>query len=440
MKFASLAGNRVAVWGSGTEGAAVLDSLAFDNEVTLVVDDPTARSAIELAAVHGIRIARVDELATMTVDVVVKSPGVPLRRPEIVDLKARGVRITSLLDLWLEAPRADLVVGVTGTKGKSTTAMLIADLVRASGRDVELAGNIGRPVSQIDGCNVAVIEVSSYQAADLTHSPHVGVLTNLGEDHLPWHGSVEAYQSDKLRLFAHRELAHLVVGPGLRSRFLERADLVVLQPDRDGYHADGGALWNGSSMIADLHGTALEPDHLASNLALAATCAAVVVAEGLAAEAVASTVRDFERPPGRLEPVPSSDGVEWVNDSLASNPFAAAAGIVTYRRRPLIAIVGGGDRGVDATLLVDALVRHGNIRAIVCIGEAGVRWHTRFEEVGLTVHVIELDDIAAAVRVAAAVARSGDVVLFSPGAPTAPSVGTWETRSRAFRSAVAADR
>ena len=146
-------------------------------------------------------------------DVVVRSPGVSIHRPELQELRAAGTPVTTATSLWMAEREGRRVIGVTGTKGKSTTAALACHLARAAGRDVELAGNIGRPALDLldaDPEVLAVVELSSYHLADLETGPEVAVITNLFAEHADWHGSEGAYRADKLRILSLPGVATVV--------------------------------------------------------------------------------------------------------------------------------------------------------------------------------------------------------------------------------------
>lgn len=435
MRLDHLAGARVAVWGAGREGRAVVEALPPDVALSIVDDRPDSEAVRTLASSHGATVRRPAELLDRpTVDLVVRSAGVSVHGPVLRALRAAGVPVTSLLDLWLHHSAPATVVAITGTKGKSTTSLLVHGLLDAAGVRVGLAGNIGVPVSQMPPCDVAVVEVSSYQAADLTRSPTIGVLTNLDVDHLPWHdGRVEQYWTDKLNLFAHDGLRALLLGvdelPTLvpvertRCRWPREADLVA----RD------GALWRGATPLVELRATPLAPDHLAGNLALAARAAEEALGRRLTIDEFAAAVTGFRLPPGRLEVVAERDGVRFVNDVLASNPFAAAASLRAHADRPVLLIAGGDDRFVEPDDLLAAIAAHGRVRAVYAMGPAGRRWHAAL--VGVADVTVLDDDVATAVALARGRAHPGDVVLFAPGAPTTPAVGDWEARGAAFRAA-----
>jgi len=441
MKFTQLHAHRIGVWGAGREAQAVVAALPADVQLVLIGDRVDDESLQQLAAATGAPAIAAHQLTDHeALDLLVRSPGVSAYRPELQAARERGTRVTTLLDLWLHETPAQLVIGVTGTKGKSSTSLLIAALLTAAGTPTEVGGNIGRPISELPPDPMVVVEVSSYQATDVSMSPQLGVLTNLGIDHLPWHGSAAAYRRDKLHLFAYAQLQHLVVGQHDDTLRAELRDLPgqhhFLGPDT--VHARDGSLGRGSHLASPLAGTELAPAHMARNLATAVAAAELALARMLTVDEIVHVAARFERPAGRLEVIPSNDGLTWVNDSLASNPFGAAAGISAHHESPLVLIIGGGDRGVDPTELLDAITAHGRVRAVVAMGEAGANWEGRLRALPLLVERIGDDDVVAGAGAAARLAQLGDVVLFAPAAPTSAAVGTWETRGAQLRAAVAA--
>ena len=440
MRFTALQAQRVGVWGAGREAQAVVAALPSGVQLVLIgerADDDALQQLATRTGALAISAAQLGEQPAL--DLLVRSPGVSAYRPELQLARSRGTRVTTMLDLWLHETATPLVIGVTGTKGKSSTSLLIAALLTATGTPTEVGGNIGRPIIELPPDPVVVVEVSSYQATDVTMSPRLGVLTNLGVDHLTWHGSAEAYRRDKLHLFAYPQLEHLVIG-----QFDDalRAELRGLAGRHhfvgaNAVHAKDGTLWRAGELVAPLVGTELEAPHMARNLATAVTAAELALERPLTADEIMHVATSFERPAGRLEVIPSDDGLTWVNDSLASNPFGAAAGIAAHHRSPLVLIIGGGDRGVDPTELLDAITAHGRVRAIVAMGEAGSNWATRLRALATHVELIDADDVEAGAAAAAQLAQPGDVVLFAPAAPTSAAVGTWETRGAQLRAAVA---
>src|SRR5438270_3567103 len=215
MRAANIGTRRVAVWGLGREGRAAIAFLRqrHPSLPLLVLDDEERQAPDGLGtgidcAFGPDRIAR----ALDNIDVIVKSPGVSLYRREIQAARAAGTHVTSLLNLWFAERLGLTTICVTGTKGKSTTASLIGHILARLGRRVALVGNIGIPITGIDSAraDTAVIEVSSYQAADFDGRCDIGVLTSLYPEHIDWHLSVENYYRDKINLLNHgrRRIIH----------------------------------------------------------------------------------------------------------------------------------------------------------------------------------------------------------------------------------------
>lgn len=432
-------GLRIGVWGAGVEGRAAVDALAAANEITLIADHPDADDVRRLAADFGLPVSAAAEISGIrALDVVVRSPGVSIHRPEVAALRTAGVRVTTLLSLWLEHCRPPIVVGVTGTKGKSSTSLMIQALLGDSVGRVEVVGNIGRPIVEATGCDVAIVEISSYQAADLTTSPDVGVLTNVGVDHLPWHGSAAQYRADKLHMFAHPQLRFAALGvpdPALERQLAARTvTTAVVGPTT--YDNDSGSLRRAGSALAPLAGSPFAVRHFGDNLALACIVVEEVSGAAVTPDAVERLTATFELPPGRMEVVTERDGVRWINDCLASNPMGAAAAIDAHHGVPLVLILGGASRGVDVAPIAAAARRHDGVRQAIVIGEVAPAWADVLRQVVADVVEIQADDVAAAVGQASSVASQGDTVLFSPGAPTSPHVGTWIDRREIFIAAV----
>jgi UDP-N-acetylmuramoylalanine-D-glutamate ligase len=212
VRFADLQGRRVGVWGAGREGLAAHRALREQDagrEVLVYTDQPVAPSEQErfgdgAAFVHG-----ADGFGRLeSCEVVIRSPGVSRYRPELERLRTAGVELTTGTNLWFAEHGDERVVAVTGTKGKSTTASLIAHLLNESGVRATLGGNVGRaPLDLLHAHpvpDVWVLELSSFQAADLERGPSIGVLLNIHPEHLDWHGTPERYLEDKANMLVRR--------------------------------------------------------------------------------------------------------------------------------------------------------------------------------------------------------------------------------------------
>ena len=438
MRLSDLAGRRVAVWGAGRDGRAAVEALVGQAAgLVLVTDRPEAdQGARSLAHDHGLALVAPDALDGLAVDALVRSPGVSRYRSEVLALTARGVPSANLLALWLADQPPERVIGVTGTKGKSTTSAFAHALALAAGVPAALAGNIGVPVTHADpAAPLVVLEVSSYQASDVTVSPGVGVLTSLGVDHLPWHGSVERYHADKLNLFAHPGL-RVLVHHADQAHVLQDAG-IPLRPDPTAWRLDGPVLRRDDDVVP--LGPSLSRGQLPRN-ALLAVRAVEAWGRPLPAPLVAEVAAAYQGLPSRQRVVAVVDGVTWVDDALASNPLGCANAVDAFADGPLVLILGGEDRGVDVDDLA-ALVRDaGHVVGVVLVSATGTRLAAALAGAPFPVRLLATDDVAAAVPVAARLAPPGATVVFSPAAPTPAHLGTYEHRSAAFVTAVQGGR
>jgi UDP-N-acetylmuramoyl-L-alanine---L-glutamate ligase len=440
---------RVAVWGLGAEGAAVVALARGRGVEPLLVDDrPDAVPAAVRGSTAGGAgpVLRPGAVPWSEVDVVVRAPGVSRYRPELAAAESAGVHVTTAMALWLEDHAAAPVLAVTGTKGKSTTASLAAAVLRADGRDVALVGNIGVPVVDTYGApapDAYVVEVSSYQAADVTVSPRAVVLTSLAPDHLDWHGGVEPYYRDKLRLV---EAGRPGGGPCALAVCAGNDEAVrrtASHPDRLLYGPEGrvvvgpdGIVRVDGAPVADAGHLRVPGVHNAWNLCGAVAGALLVTGTAPSAAAVADAVDGFTGLASRCHVLGTLGDRTFVDDALASNPFAAAASIRTFVGRPLTVIVGGADRGVDPAPLAEAILGHGPGVAVVVLSPDAAGLAGALRSAGVdAARIAGAADVATAVAVAVARTPAGGVVLFSPGAPTPEGGGGYRARSRDFAAA-----
>jgi UDP-N-acetylmuramoylalanine--D-glutamate ligase len=416
MRLDELRDRQVALLGFGEDNRAALPHIldAAPSHVC-VADDDEERRRSSPADVEVVPLAD----ALRDHDVLVRSPGFPRYRPDLEAAVSRGATVTTPTDLWLgtHGPRRR-VVAVTGTKGKSTTTDFIDRFAHHVGLDLGAAGNMGIPVFSSDWNHEApdvALEISSYQAVDLDHLPDIAVLTSLAEDHLSWHGGYDQYVADKLRVL-HQD---------------GRTAATILVAADDPGACDVTAAWS-PVRVTPPPGDPGPPPHRLQNAALAAEVVRLLSGTEVAEETVVETAHHAL--PGRLDLCREVGGMAWVDDALASNPFAAAAGLAwaRKRRRPTIVVLGGADRGVDPTPLVDEASRwaSGTLR-VVTLPDNGddLARLTGLETVG------RAHDLSAAVALAVDACSNG-IVLFAPAAPTPPGIGTWQTRSTQFRDAI----
>ncbi len=444
MRLSDLRGRKVAVWGTGREGRAAVTAIAAHGPADLVaVDDsgsflslpwdgPLAEAAPLVTGEAGF-----DRLAAA--DVVVRSPGVPNTHPWMVELRGRGVPVTQGTALWM-ADHAARTVGVTGSKGKSTTSSLISHLLTAVDRPNVFGGNIGVPTLDLPDAELYVLELSSYQCSDLADSPRVAVVTALFPEHLDAHGGEREYYRDKLNLLAHDPETVVVNGadPRLAAELGDRPAVRAGTPDTT-HVASGpdGAPWFhlGDQPLFPRAVLPLVGRHNEGNL-----CVALAVLDALGVDVAARrdtlavAVAGFQGLAHRLTEIADPSGLTFVDDTLATSPYAAMHAIDAYDGRPLTVIVGGSDRGLDYAPLREHLAE----RELTVIGipDSGPRIVAALD--GLPkVRCEAVEDLAEAVRLAREVTPSGGVVLLSPAAPSYGRFRNFEHRSEVFARAVA---
>jgi UDP-N-acetylmuramoylalanine--D-glutamate ligase len=415
---------RVLVVGLAGTGAAVVDAArARADEVVVVEDAPAGDAyAARAARARGIGATVLERPPPATaraqatgVDLVVPSPGVRPDHPAIAAALAAGVPVRSEVDLAVEQLRArepaPSVVAVTGTNGKTTVTSMIAAMTDAAGLRVVAAGNIGRPLLEAvdEDVDVVVAEVSTFQLEFTTEAfaPDVAVLLNVGQDHLDWHGSVEAYAAAKAKVFAHQRADQVLVvdvDDQVAHRLARGAPGAVVTCSRFDHDA--------TFRVVD--GVIIGPDvrivlprfRASHDVANAVAAAAAATTVGLAPGPIEASLAVWTTLPHRVQLVATIGGVDYVDDSKATNAHATAS--VLDGLDHVVLVAGGRDRSRGLETL-RGYAPH--LRAVVAIGEAASTLEAVFRE---TVPVEHASSMRDAVRAAAASARPGDTVLLSP--------------------------
>ncbi len=415
----------------------VLDRDEPDAEVVVVDEraiDPSQLPTTPRLQLHLLAPVDLDDPAALPdgLETIYRSPGVSPYRAAVAAAVDRGVPTTTPTGRWAAGRDNADVIAITGTKGKSTTAAMTAHLLRAAGHRVELLGNIGRSAlsaGPAPAADTVVLELSSYQLVDLPARVGLGGITTLLADHVPWHGSLERYHADKLRLLA-------------------LADRVVLDPQVAAHPTVTAALTGApptplavATSVAEprlrpaLEAAGLIGDHLVRDAALALALTDARLASAAGITDLADTLAQFSPLPHRLTPVRTLHGVTWVDDSISTVPESAVAATRAYLvRGPVTLLVGGDDRGQDpgplATLLADDRVR------AVLLPPLGARWADRLAPVAddRLHHAADLDE---AVSIAAAHTPEGGAVLLSPAAPSFSAYRDFSARGEHFTALVA---
>ena len=439
MRVGDLGSRRVAIWGLGREGRAAIGFLRKHHpRLPLVLLDDTAEVPIpEEYGSNATFVFGAEVIANVLteIDVVIKSPGVSLYRGDIQSARKNGVQITSLLNLWFGEEPDLTTIAVTGTKGKSTTASLIAHILTRLDRTVALAGNIGVPVTEIGNPDYAVIEVSSYQAADFEGVCDLAVLTSLYPEHVDWHLTVERYIQDKVNLLirsrcrivnraANEAVVPIIAGsPGRKYLFNEES----------GIHSEGTEIFDGQDWVGSVRNSYLVRAHNRSNL-----CAALAVAKILHLDLAAAldAARDFCGLPHRQQELGESRNILFVDDSISTIPESTIAALAVYADRDVTVIVGGYDRGIDYGKLVEAFTS-GAAKVVICVGDSGSRIYAQTRAAlnrvgGSGSAIYRANSMEDAVLHAMRVTPPGGVVLLSPAAPSYGQYRDYIERGRDF--------
>ncbi|HXF97319.1 MAG TPA: UDP-N-acetylmuramoyl-L-alanine--D-glutamate ligase [Gaiellaceae bacterium] len=411
-----LAGARVLVVGLARSGLAACRALAALGAEVVGYDRDESLAAGRLPALGvEVHLGREEETLLQGIDLVVKSPGVPGETPLVAGANARGIPVWSEVELGARL-LSNPLLGVTGTNGKTTTSELLGAIFRAAGRPVEVAGNVGRPLTSLAGAVApdawVVCELSSFQLEDVhTLRPRIAVLLNLEPDHLDRHGTFEWYVDIKLRIFEQQTEDDTAIVPrgfmpipgGARRVEFSGTDPLPAEPRLPGAH----------------------------NRENAAAATAAARAAGIGEEAIAEALRTFPGVPHRLETVRELRGVRYVNDSKATNVAAALRALACFPRARLHVILGGRGKAEPYAPLAAAF-KPGD-RAYL-IGEAAPEIAAALEAAG--VPAADCGDLERALAAAAAAARPGDVVLLSPACASFDQFASFEERGDAFRRLV----
>ncbi|MCL2470097.1 MAG: UDP-N-acetylmuramoyl-L-alanine--D-glutamate ligase [Alphaproteobacteria bacterium] len=352
---------------------------------------------------------------------LIKSPGVSLYHPLLEKERVRGLEVTSLLNLWLAEHPDLMTIGITGTKGKSTTASLLAHCLNALRTKTALLGNIGTPVSQFDdaaGLEACVIEVSSYQAADLSGSLKIGLVVSLYPEHLNWHGSQEVYYSDKLNLLKHSALK-LCAKQVFDEAALE--DVIVYDNEKH-FRIKDSCVYDGKNKLGVLENEYLLRAH---NHAHVASVLAVIQALKLDLRETLNSMKNFRSLPHRQQVLGMKEGRLYVDDSIATTPQAAIAAMEVYKDRPITLLCGGQDRGIDYTPLQEYGAAHDNVQ-LICLGDLAEKL------VALIPSAHKAESMDQAVTLAQTITPQGGVILLSPAAPSYDMFENFEKRGEAF--------
>lgn len=458
----AVAGGSFTVVGAGKSGLAAANLLAERGAASVRLVE--AKADAQRPASLDERVAF--EAGTNTVrpgDVAVLSPGIPEVSPLRREIAAVASEVIGEVELFYRLCPAP-ILAVTGTDGKSTVTTMLGDIVRASGRPTFVGGNLGNPLCEglrdLSPEHAVVAEVSCFQLTSCKDfRPRVAVVTNIAEDHLDYHGSFEAYQAAKRLIWRNMTPNDVMVlnadDPHIRTWTLPdpstgpRVRWFSLGRDRrardhvDAHVLDGALMVAARDAHASTHSTGsngalyiMMRDELPligeHNVANALVAAQMAVDFGVAPEVVRAALMAYEPLAHRLAPVATIDGVRWVDDSKATNPNAATAGLKAIDG-PVVLLLGGSSKDSDFGAFAE-IVR-ARARQVICFGATGPRIA---EALGPSHSHVVVPKLADAVAAAAELARPGDTVLLSPACASFDEFQGYSHRGDVFAALVRA--
>jgi UDP-N-acetylmuramoylalanine--D-glutamate ligase len=468
MSITDLHKHTIAILGFGQEGQAVAQYL-HSKGITCSIFDAAETSSFDadqqalLSTLAGPHYCGKDYLAHLqNCDIIFRSPGIPSDIPELIHAIAQGSTVTSQTRWFFDHCPAP-IIGITGTKGKGTTTTLIHHILQtalsngqvATGKllhpdtKLYLTGNIGKTqpfefLERLTPHDIVIYELSSFQLEDLHKSPHIGVCLMVTTDHLDHHHTVATYHAAKEAIVAYQN----------------ETDIAIINADFPasvaiGQKSEGQKLWF-SRKQAVSHGATSDNKHTititglgdqpiafdTSSVHLTGThnqenlCAAILasLSAGATPEAIAAALPSYVGLPHRLELVATTDGITFYDDSISTVPDTAMAAITAFAPKPVIAILGGSDKGHSYVELAEFVTKSDHVKAVLLLGAVAPAIQTALNAAGFAKSVIvEQSDFSHGIKQLKAIATAGDIVLLSPGAASFGMFKNYSDRGEQFK-------
>ncbi len=443
---------RLAILGFGLEGKDLV-RLLMNRSAEITVFDQREKEELDLESVNEEKIQFVCGKAYLSqglldFDYIFRSPGVYRFIPEIVEAEKGGVEVSSAMRLFFDLCSGK-IIGVTGTKGKGTTSTLIYKILKSSGKNVYLAGNIGEPylelIPKLNKSSWVVLEISSFQLIDLHESPHISVVLNITSDHLDWHKNRKEYIEAKTNIL----------------KYQKKNGFAVLNSDYDisknfAKHTKGKVFYfskrrkiNGSFVednkinllmgeekyqIGSTKDLLLRGKHNWENIT-AAVCASRLA--GAKINAIKKAVFSFKGLEHRLELVGKTRGISFYNDSFSTNPQPLIAAINSFDE-PITLILGGSDKGLDYTEMAREIAKKKNVERVVLIGQISpkIRNVLKKAKYGREIIFLGKRDMKKIVNICIKETPRGGIVLLSPATASFDMFENYKDRGNQFKQAV----
>lgn len=420
-------GKKIAIFGYGIEGQAAFKFLQKDNEVSIFDDDPQVAQTVQKFT---------------TFDLIVRSPGVRPDHPKILKLKKTGVKTTTPTNLFFKLCPGK-IIGVTGTKGKGTTATLIYEFLKTAYKNVYVAGNIGTPALEIlpklNRQSLIVLELSSFQLIDLDISPHIATVLMVTSEHQNWHKNVAEYRSAKQNIVKFQCAGDFAVinqdftaSRAFAKKTPAKVYFVSTQTKTNGVYVKGDTIVSqidGQGKILSTANILLPGFHNLQNVVAAI---AVVKILKVTNPNIAKILSAFKGLKHRLQLVRIVNGVKFYNDSISTTPETAIAAIEAVSS-PKILILGGSSKRSDFKNLAIIIAAVKSIKAVILIGDEAPKIKKALIIASSNKPVVEgLKSMHDIVQKSASLASLGDSVLMSPACASFDMFKNYQDRGEQF--------
>lgn len=441
-----LQGKKIAVLGVGREGVALAEYFKLHNIKADFFDENLESDTSEIEKLGFAVTSKIDAFDNLdNYDIVFRSPGISPNHPKLKSITGRLTSLTELfICLW-----PGKTVGVTGTKGKGTTASIIKSILDEASKDAVLVGNIGHvnlvEIDQHNNKSFAVMELSSFQLMGLGASPDIAVALDISIEHLDYHKTINEYHNAKLEISRHQQPEDWLVVTAknpLLGKFKNTSKSNIIEVFGEStLTPTGNSVWwkNGSlctnvkrqDVCIDLTNIKLVGEHNKINIA-AATAVGIIV--GIKSDTIKKAIEEFQPLSQRLENIGIFGGVKFINDSASTNPPATEAAIDAFSE-PEIVILGGKNKGLDYEDLVDKIASKSNVKKLIVFGALSDEIEVVCGRINFD-NIIIVETLEDAIRETKEIAMRGDVVIFSPGAASFDQFKNYNVRGQKFNKLV----
>ncbi len=444
--FASLSGKEVAVLGLGVSTRPLV-KLLLDAGCHVVGCDKNPREKLdsEVLALEqaGCRLQVGDGyLDGITAELVFRTPGMHPENPALCRLREKGAKITSEMEVFFQVCPCNLIA-VTGSDGKTTTTTLISEMLKAQGKTVWLGGNIGTPLlpmcPEMQKDDYAVVELSSFQLMDMTHSPHIAVITNLAPNHLDVHKDMDEYVEAKKNIYRFQNQGDILIvnadnaitaplsNAGTTRYFSHSAGV------KNGTYLEGDMILRDGKPLFDKNEIAIPGEHNVENY-----MAAILAVEGLVEdETIRRVANTFGGVEHRIELVREKDGVRYYNDSIASSPSRTMAGLQSFTKS-VILIAGGYDKQIPFEPMAPQICKR--VKTLILNGATAEKIRLAIEACPDyrpgNPEILMCRDFTAATYKAVEIAKDGDIVLMSPACAAFDQFKNFMERGNYFKKLI----